>query len=48
MTHKKVDNADAGTVNLFGGNDLDKWSDWASGVDTDDYDINSDFTVRSG
>ena len=47
MTHKKVNNSDAGTTNLFGGNDLDKWSDWASGVDTDDYDINSDFTVRS-
>jgi hypothetical protein len=48
LTHKKVNNADAGTTTLFGGNDLDKWSDFASGVDTDDYDINSDFTVRSG
>jgi hypothetical protein len=48
LTHKKVDNADAGTLDIFGGNDLDKWSDWASGVDTDDYDINSDFSVRSG
>ena len=48
MTHKKVDNSDAGTTNIFGGNDLDKWSDFASGVDVDDYDINCDFTVRSG
>ena len=48
MTHKKVSNADAGTSVKFGGNDLDKWSDFASGVDVDDYDINSDFTVRSG
>ena len=48
MTHKKVNNADPGTATKFGGNDLDKWSDFASGVDTDDYDINADFTVRSG
>jgi hypothetical protein len=48
LTHKKVNNADPGTATKFGGNDLDKWSDFASGVDTDDYDINSDFTVRSG
>lgn len=41
-------NADAGTTDIFGGNDLDKWSDFASGVDVDDYDIASDFTVRSG
>ena len=46
MTHKKVNNADAGTVSKFGGNDLDKWSDYASGVDTDDYDINSDTQYR--
>ena len=46
MTHKKVDNADAGTLDKFGGNDLDKWSDFASGVDTDDYDINSDTQYR--
>ena len=48
MAHKKVENLDSGTTDIFGGNDLDKWSDWASGVDTDDYDINSDFSVRSG
>ena len=48
MTHKKVNNADPGTATKFGGNDLDKWSDWASGVDTDDYDINSDITFRTG
>jgi hypothetical protein len=48
LTHKKVNNADPGTATKFGGNDLDKWSDWASGVDTDDYDINSDITFRSG
>ena len=44
MTHKKVDNADAGTADKFGGNDLDKWSDFASGVDVDDYTIGSDVT----
>jgi len=48
LTHKKVDNADAGTTDKFGGNDLDKWSDFAGGIDVDDYDINSDFTLRSG
>ena len=48
MVHKKVENLDSGTTDIFGGNDLDKWSDWASGIDTDDYDINSDFSVRSG
>ena len=48
MTHKKVNNADAGTATKFGGNDLDKWSDFASGVDTDDYDINSDISFRTG
>jgi hypothetical protein len=46
LTHKKVDNADAGTLDKFGGNDLDKWSDFASGVDVDDYDINCDFKLR--
>ena len=46
MTHKKVNNADAGTADLFGGNDGDKWSDYASGVDVDDYDINSDTAYR--
>ena len=48
MTHKKVENLDAGTIDKFGGNDLDKWSDFASGVDVDDYDIASNFSVRSG
>ena len=48
LIHKKVENLDAGTADIFGGNDLDKWSDLASGVDIDDYDINSDFSVRSG
>ena len=43
MTHKKVNNADAGTSVKFGGNDLDKWSDFASGVDVDDYNINVDW-----
>jgi hypothetical protein len=33
---------------MFGGNDLDKWSDFASGVDVDDFDIASDFSIRSG
>jgi parallel beta helix pectate lyase-like protein len=46
LTHKKVNNADAGTSVKFGGNDLDKWSDYASGVDTDDYDINADTQYR--
>ena len=46
MTHKKVENLDAGTIDKFGGNDLDKWSDFASGVDVDDYDINSNTQYR--
>ena len=46
MVHKKVVNSDAGTADIFGGNDLDKWSDFASGVDVDDYDINSDTQYR--
>lgn len=48
MTWKKVDNADPGTANLHGGNDLDKVSDLFSGVDVDDVDINADWSVRSG
>ena len=48
MTWKTVDNSDAGTDDVFGGNDLDKVSDLFSGVDVDDVDINADFTVRSG
>lgn len=48
MTWKKVENEDPGTADVFGGNDLDKFSDLFSGVDVDDVDINADFTVRSG
>ena len=43
MTWKKVDNADAGTADVFGGNDLDKVSDLFSGVDVDDVAINADW-----
>jgi hypothetical protein len=46
LVHKKVQNFDSGTADIFGGNDLDKWSDFASGVDVDDYDINSDTQFR--
>jgi hypothetical protein len=46
MTWKKVNNADAGTATKFGGNDLDKYSDYHSGVDVDDSDINSDTAYR--
>ena len=48
MVWKKVVNADPGSADLFGGDDLDKVSDLLSGVDVDDVDINADFTVRSG
>jgi hypothetical protein len=48
MVHKKVNQSDAGTATKFGGNDIDKWSNFATGVDVDDYDVNSDFTLRSG
>ena len=43
-----VDNEDAGTADVFGGNDTDKISQLFSGVDVDDVDINADFSVRSG
>lgn len=36
MTWKKVNNADAGTADLFGGNDLDKLFDSMNGVDVSD------------
>jgi hypothetical protein len=48
MVWKKVSNSDAGTIDKFGGNDTDKISDAFSGVDVDDIDLDSDFTVRSG
>src|SRR5919106_1784011 len=49
MTWKKVNNSDAGTATKFGGNDLDKHSDFYSGVpDVDTADIDSSHTVRSG
>jgi hypothetical protein len=48
MTWKKVPAGDVGTANLFGGDDMNKVSDAFTGVDVDDIDINSDFTVRSG
>ncbi len=46
MVWKKVNNADAGDADHFGGNDLDKISDLFSGVDVDDLDINSDTKYR--
>lgn len=46
MVWKKVNNADAGDADHFGGNDLDKISDLFSGVDVDDLDFNADITVR--
>lgn len=48
MTWKQVSNADAGDADHFGGNDIDKISQAFSGTDVDDFDINCDFTVRSG
>jgi hypothetical protein len=44
MTWKKVNNADAGTVTKYGGNDLDKYADALSGVDVDDVAIAMDWT----
>ena len=43
MTWKKVENEDAGTADVFGGNDLDKVSELFSGIDVDDVSIGTDW-----
>jgi hypothetical protein len=43
LTWKIVDNADAGTADVFGGNDTDKISQLFSGIDVDDVAINVDW-----
>jgi len=48
MVWKKVNNADAGDADHFGGDDLDKVSDLFSDVDVDDVDFNSDVQFRLG
>lgn len=46
MVWKKVNNADAGDADHFGGDDMDKVSDLFSGVDVDTVDINSTTKFR--
>ena len=48
MTWKVVNITDAGTSIKFGADDLDKVNKGFSGIDVDDYDINSDWNFRSG
>jgi hypothetical protein len=48
MTWKKVNNADAGDADHFGGDDLDKVSDLLSGVNVDTVDLNSTTKLRKG
>jgi hypothetical protein len=48
MVWKKVPPGDTGATDIFGGDDMNKVSDGFTGVDVDDFDINSDFSVRSG
>ena len=48
MVWKKVPPGDVGATDVFGGDDMNKVSDGFTGVDVDDFDINSDFSVRSG
>ena len=43
MTWKKVNNADAGTSTLHGGDSTDKISDLFTGIDVDDVIINADW-----
>ncbi len=48
MVWKKVPAGDTGATDIFGGDDMNKVSDAFTGVDVDDFDINADFSVRSG
>jgi len=48
MTWKIINISNPGTSVKFGADDTDKINKGFSGVDVDDYDINSDFTIRSG
>lgn len=48
MVWKKVNNADAGDADHFGGDDLDKVSDLFSGVNVDTVDLNSTTKLRKG
>ncbi len=48
MTWKVVNIADTGTASKFGADDTDKINKGFSGIDVDDYDINSDWFFRSG
>lgn len=48
MVWKVVNIADTGTASKFGADDTDKINKGFSGFDVDDYDINSDFLIRSG
>jgi len=48
MTWKVVNITDTGTASKFGADDMDKVSKGFAGIDVDDYDINADWTFRSG
>jgi parallel beta helix pectate lyase-like protein len=46
MVWKKIPAGDTGTADIFGGDDMNKISDAYSGIDVDDFDINSDIQFR--
>jgi len=48
MVWKYVNISDTGTGSKFGADDTDKINRGFSGIDVDDYDINSDFKFRDG